>query len=57
MTLRELVIFEPFFFLFAVFNVESNATADTLHEISAFFKEGNNVAVSVVCFDFQWLDH
>lgn len=28
-----------------VFNVESNATADTLQKISAFFNEGNNVAI------------
>lgn len=28
-----------------VFNVDGNATADTLREISAFFKEGNNVAI------------
>lgn len=28
-----------------VFNVESNATADTLHGISLFFKEGNDVAI------------
>lgn len=28
-----------------VFNVESNATVDTLHGISLFFKEGNDVAI------------